>query len=96
MLGKDIIICHVQICISGDTAPCMELDSSKETVGSWEEDWDPLLPPLVDNDQPAYFLYRLVSVPKKTSINSTQKNLKILYGFSMTTIFLILKDRQFV
>jgi hypothetical protein len=36
----------------------MELETSREAGGSWEEDWDPMLLPLVDSDQPAYFLYR--------------------------------------
>lgn len=37
----------------------MELDESHEASGTWEEDWDRLVPKAYDNDQPAYFLFRL-------------------------------------
>jgi len=39
--------------------PALELEESREMGGTWDQDWDSLLPPLVDSDMPAYFLYRL-------------------------------------
>jgi len=48
----------LKVSIMNENDPQLELDQSKETSGTWEEDWE-LLPPLVDPDQPAYFLFRL-------------------------------------
>jgi len=49
----------LKISISSDATPKMELDESRESSGTWEEDWDEHVLPLVDPDQPAYFLYRM-------------------------------------
>ena len=46
--------------IRGESGPRLELEESLEQTGSWEEDWNSLLLPLVDKEQPAYFLYRSV------------------------------------
>jgi len=48
----------IKVSISDDSVPSLVLDESHEADGSWEEDWDRLVPPAVDHDQPAYFLYR--------------------------------------
>jgi len=56
--SRDGKIRLIKVCISSSSSPKIELDESREMQGNWEEDWDYLLP-LVDSDQPAYFLYRL-------------------------------------
>jgi len=48
----------LKVSILNEVEPKLELEESRDACGSWEEDWD-LLPPLVDPDQPAYFLFRL-------------------------------------
>jgi len=49
----------IKVMIRGESGPRLELEESLEQAGSWEEDWNSLLLPLVDTQQPAYFLYRL-------------------------------------
>ena len=51
----------IKVSISSSMTPRMELDASEEQNGSWEEDWDCLLTH-VEADQPAYFLYRYLSI----------------------------------
>lgn len=46
----------IKVSISDE--PALELDESHESGGSWEEDFDRLVPRAVEDDQPAYFLYR--------------------------------------
>ena len=36
--------------------PELVLDKSLETVGGWEEDWDPMVPGLVEADTPCFIL----------------------------------------
>ena len=49
----------VKVLISEQSGrPALELEESREMGGTWDQDWDSLLPPLVDSDMPAYFLYR--------------------------------------
>ena len=43
----------------GGSMPELVLDKSVETVGGWEEDWDPMVPGLVETDTPCFILYRL-------------------------------------
>jgi len=52
----------VKVSISmgeGGSMPELVLDKSLETVGGWEEDWDPMVPGLVEADTPCFILYRL-------------------------------------
>jgi twinfilin-like protein len=41
--------------------PCPEelaLSSFEEATGTWEEDYDSLVTPLIEDEQPSYILYR--------------------------------------
>jgi len=49
----------IKICISTSGQPQLELEESREGTNSWEEDWDNYILPLVEPQQPTYFLFRL-------------------------------------
>lgn len=49
----------IKVSINDEASPALELDESQEASGTWEEDWDRLMPQAYENDQPAYFLFRL-------------------------------------
>ena len=55
-------VMNISVSISmgeGGSMPELVLDKSLETVGGWEEDWDPMVPGLVEADTPCFILYRL-------------------------------------
>jgi len=49
----------LKICITDGARPQLELEDSREGSDTWDKDWDKYILPLVDPDQPTYFLYRL-------------------------------------
>ena len=52
----------MQIIISNSASnPELQLDNHIESVSSWEDDWDSMVPTQLDPDQPAFLLYRLDS-----------------------------------
>ena len=56
----DVRLVKVSISMGeGGSMPELVLDKSLETVGGWEEDWDPMVPGLVEADTPCFILYRL-------------------------------------
>eukprot|EP00092_Neocalanus_flemingeri_P010307 GFUD01011104.1.p1 GENE.GFUD01011104.1~~GFUD01011104.1.p1 ORF type:complete len:346 (-),score=148.64 GFUD01011104.1:183-1220(-) len=56
---RDGNIRMIKVSISDSTNPVLILDTHLEPVSSWEDDWDQMVPPQLDPDQPAFILYRL-------------------------------------
>jgi len=49
----------VKVVISSSASPAIELESQEEARGGWEEDWDAMVPPALQDDSPCFLLYRL-------------------------------------
>ncbi len=48
----------------------LTLDETKETKGTWKEDWDNFVLRAIDDNEPCYLLYRYVKKLPYASINS--------------------------
>jgi len=49
----------IKVSISDSAAPELQLDTQLEPVSTWDSDWDTMLPPQLEPDQPCFLLYRL-------------------------------------
>jgi len=49
----------IKVSISDSASPDLQLDTQLEPVSTWDGDWDTMLPPRLDADQPCFILYRL-------------------------------------
>jgi len=49
----------IKVSVSDSAAPELQLDTLLEPVSTWDSDWDTMLPPQLEPDQPCFLLYRL-------------------------------------
>jgi len=56
---RDGSIRLIKVSISDSAAPELQLSTQLEPASTWDSDWDTMLPPQLDSDQPCFLLYRL-------------------------------------